>query len=752
MSVYDVKGKNAIVTGAGSGICLAFAKQLLENGCSVVIADLKLRPEAEEFVNKWATTESGKPTVHFHKTDISDWAQISSLWEAALEKLGQIDIVCNGAGVYEPPSSTFWNPPGVSPLAEDKADGSPGVYNTFAVNALGPIRLAQIAMDYWLQNRNVQGNILWVASCGGYMHSLQTPLYFASKAAIVSFVKSLSTVRKRFGIRNAAVCPGSVHTPIFHPEYCRDRVPPDTLGLTAEQCADVMFQVLTGEKYGDGNIVETMLIGNRESNSVNVREVPMEALYPTVVAEGSHDGFNSSFSLSQAQIKDANLSETVASSINTVINFHQSSLANGGPKQDDFYSLPGKPTDLRPGQVLKVQEVTNPAPFSIAPGSSLSRILYATRNFNGTIIPASAYILWPFLPRQFNGQSGRKAPAVLWAHGTSGFFIDSAPSAHRGLYYENVVPLSLAQEGYAVVAPDFAGLGVDKSWDGSDIPHQYFATPAGAQDTLFAMEAALETFRNRLSGKFAIMGHSQGGGIAWGAAEALAKGKDTNGRKAFVELLKDYVGTISIAPVTKPLSTSRLFSSYSASIALSSIFPDFKPSQWLTPLGVARQKLMKQIGGSVAAGQQLFFTEPQNTFEKSDWYNSSYHATAFDKLGTVGDKPFAGPLLVIQGSEDFFIAASTTNETIAKTAALYPDISLSYIYVDKFGHTPIISGVRSLWMAWLEDRFQGKQQQKRLKRTHVRGWLGGDKPFFGSNGYLQWSGAPEYLYQNPGAV
>ncbi|EMT69620.1 hypothetical protein NOF04DRAFT_14382 [Fusarium oxysporum II5] len=290
MSVYDVKGKNAIVTGAGSGICLAFAKQLLENGCSVVIADLKLRPEAEEFVNKWATTEGGKPTVHFQKTDVSDWAQISSLWDAALEKLGQIDIVCNGAGIYEPPSSTFWNPPGVSSLSEDKADGNPGVYKTFAVNALGPIRLAQIAMDYWLQNRNVQGNLLWVASCGGYLHSLQTPLYFASKAAIVSFVKSLSTVRKRFGIRNAAVCPGAVHTPIFHPEYCRDRMPPETLGLTAEQCANVMFQVLTEPKYGDGNIVETMLIGNRESNSVNVREVPMEALYPTVVAGGSHDG------------------------------------------------------------------------------------------------------------------------------------------------------------------------------------------------------------------------------------------------------------------------------------------------------------------------------------------------------------------------------------------------------------------------------------------------------------------------------
>ncbi|KAF5593032.1 secretory lipase [Fusarium pseudocircinatum] len=493
-----------------------------------------------------------------------------------------------------------------------------------------------------------------------------------------------------------------------------------------------------------GSLIFSLLLSTAFLGATQAQGLPPALPFST--------GFNSSFSLSAAQIKEANLSETVASSVNTVINFHQSSLANGGPKQDDFYTLPEKPADLRPGQILKVQEVTDPAPFSIAPGSSLSRILYATRNFNGTIIPASAYILWPFLPRQFNSKTNNKAPAILWAHGTSGYFIDSAPSAHRGLYYENVVPLSLAQEGYTVIAPDYAGLGVDKSWDGSDIPHQYFATPAGAQDTLFAMEAAFEAFPNRLSGKFAIMGHSQGGGIAWGAAESLAKGKDTSGRQAFGELLKAYVGTISIAPVTKPLTTPRLFSSYSASIALSSIFPDYKPSQWLTPLGVARRKLMRQIGGSVAVGQQLFFTESQSVFEKQNWYDSSYHATAFDKLGAVGDKPFAGSLLVIQGSEDFFIAASTTNETVASAADSYPDNSLSYMYVDKFGHTPIISGVRSLWMAWLEDRFQGKKQKKGLERTYVNGWLGDDKHFLGSNGYFQWSGAPEYTYQNPGAV
>ncbi|KAJ4171569.1 hypothetical protein NW754_013339 [Fusarium falciforme] len=279
--------------------------------------------------------------------------------------------------------------------------------------------------------------------------------------------------------------------------------------------------------------------------------------------------FNSSFALTPAQIKAAGLSETIASSINAIVNFDRSNLANGGPRQDDFYTPPPKRANLRPGQVLKVQEVTDPEPFNIASGSSLSRILYTTRDINGTVIPASAYILWPFIPRQFDGEPKGKAPVVLWAHGTSGFFADAGPSAFRTLQYDDKMPNHLVQAGYAVVAPDYAGLGLEKSWDGSTIPHQYFAMPAAGQDTLYAMEAALEAFGKRLSGKFAVAGHSQGGGVAWSAAELLASGK----KNAFKHLIKGYVGTISFAPITETLPSPNFAST--VGMRVSSIFPDF---------------------------------------------------------------------------------------------------------------------------------------------------------------------------------
>lgn len=119
----SVKGRTAIITGAGSGtsvyrlshhycrpythacsgINFAFAKLLLEGGCNVLIADLTLRPEAKALVETYST---GSPQAIFQETDVRDWLQLERMFEVAEKELGEIDIVCPGAGVYEPVSVT----------------------------------------------------------------------------------------------------------------------------------------------------------------------------------------------------------------------------------------------------------------------------------------------------------------------------------------------------------------------------------------------------------------------------------------------------------------------------------------------------------------------------------------------------------------------------------------------------------------------------------------------------------------------
>ncbi|KAF6807331.1 nad-dependent 15-hydroxyprostaglandin dehydrogenase [Colletotrichum musicola] len=290
MSAYEVKGKFAVVTGGGSGINRVFVQMLLEAGCSVVIADLKLTADAENTLQKYSKENAATNGAYaiFHPTDLVNWSQINSLWETALATFPQVDIVCNGAGLYEPPASSFWSPPGVFPLAEDPADAKVGQYKTISVNTIAPIRLAQIAIDYWLQNRSVQGNLIWVASLGGYVHSIHTPMYFASKAAIVSMVKSLGRLRTEVGIRNAAVCPGATDTPIFHPDYCRQRIRADELHMTPQQLAGLMMRVLTEPEFGEGNIMEAMMLGNKKNATLGVREVPMHLLYPSCGAGEDH--------------------------------------------------------------------------------------------------------------------------------------------------------------------------------------------------------------------------------------------------------------------------------------------------------------------------------------------------------------------------------------------------------------------------------------------------------------------------------
>lgn len=83
------------------GINLSFARLLLDNGCNVLIADLALRPEAQTIVDKH-TGQSGTARAIFQPTDVTDWQQLDQMFEVAEKEFGEIDLVCPGAGVYEP--------------------------------------------------------------------------------------------------------------------------------------------------------------------------------------------------------------------------------------------------------------------------------------------------------------------------------------------------------------------------------------------------------------------------------------------------------------------------------------------------------------------------------------------------------------------------------------------------------------------------------------------------------------------------
>lgn len=101
----NVAGKTAIITGAGSGINFALAQLLLSKDCNVIIADLTLRQEAQLLVSGYTS----QPRCIFRKTDVKDWLQLKAVFDAATEVFDGADIVCPGAGVYEPVSKKLSN-------------------------------------------------------------------------------------------------------------------------------------------------------------------------------------------------------------------------------------------------------------------------------------------------------------------------------------------------------------------------------------------------------------------------------------------------------------------------------------------------------------------------------------------------------------------------------------------------------------------------------------------------------------------
>lgn len=194
----------------------------------------------------------------------------------------------------EPPSSSFWNPPGISPLSQDDPKANPGSYHLLAVNLTGPIRFSQIALDYWLHHQ-IRGNLLIVASMAAYLPMAGTPLYCASKGGLAAFAQSLAQCKARFGIRVACVCPATTWTPCVRQAYCAGKVRAHDMNMTAAECACIMLRLVTEERYGHGEVVEGMQFATPamgEPSDVRVRTVPYQALMPPVDLQGEFSGKN----------------------------------------------------------------------------------------------------------------------------------------------------------------------------------------------------------------------------------------------------------------------------------------------------------------------------------------------------------------------------------------------------------------------------------------------------------------------------
>ncbi|KAL9007339.1 MAG: hypothetical protein Q9173_007361 [Seirophora scorigena] len=322
-------------------------------------------------------------------------------------------------------------------------------------------------------------------------------------------------------------------------------------------------------------------------------------------------------------------------------------------------------------------------------------MIFQSSTLNNTSgVPVSAFILWPYLPRR---QPDGTYPIVVWAHGTSGFPGTCAPSAYRNLLYQYATVFALVLQGYVVVAPDYAGLGVTRDTQGREIVHPFSVTPSHANDLFYSVQAARTAFPGLLSKEFVVVGHSQGGGAAWGAAVRQAQTP-----------VEGYLGAVVGSPATDTLSlgpgTEGPLTVFAAH-TLEGLYPSssFSASDLLTPAGLGRLRLMQEIGACSSVATLLLF---ENGLARPGWQSNPYFQ-AWSNLTNPAGKPIGGPMLVIQGENDPRVPLNTTSKSVNETCARYPGSQLRYAMFEGSTHVPVMYAAQRLWLDWIADRFAG---------------------------------------------
>ena len=181
------EGRTALVTGAASGIGLAIARRLAEEGARVFAAD------RQQQVLEGAAGAIGCESVAL---DVTDGAQVAAAVQRVLESAQRLDVVVNAAGVM---------------VADNVADIDDVQWaRMLDVNLTGAMRVCRAALP--AMQRQHHGAIVNIASVAAFNASAGMASYAASKAGLVAMTRALANAYGAEGIRANCLCPGWVRT------------------------------------------------------------------------------------------------------------------------------------------------------------------------------------------------------------------------------------------------------------------------------------------------------------------------------------------------------------------------------------------------------------------------------------------------------------------------------------------------------------------------------------------------------------
>ncbi|OCG28335.1 2-deoxy-D-gluconate 3-dehydrogenase [Gilliamella sp. wkB108] len=189
-NVFDLSGKNAVVTGASRGLGKSFAESLANAGANIIIIDTIHNPETEQAIRSYGVS------CETYQFDLANFDQYSDLVEKIITKYQHIDILVNNAGIQRRhPSVDF-----------PKADWD----LVLNINLNAVFFMCQAFGRHMLERG--YGKIINIASLLAFQGGFTIPAYTAAKSAVSGFSKSLSNEWASKGVNINCIAPGYIAT------------------------------------------------------------------------------------------------------------------------------------------------------------------------------------------------------------------------------------------------------------------------------------------------------------------------------------------------------------------------------------------------------------------------------------------------------------------------------------------------------------------------------------------------------------
>lgn len=361
-----------------------------------------------------------------------------------------------------------------------------------------------------------------------------------------------------------------------------------------------------------------------------------------------------------------------------------------GPKGDAFYAPP-KPLTGRHGRLIWARRQTGPDALK----RNARLMLYRSKSVDGDVVAVSGSLALPRGPKPKGGW-----PVVTYAHGTVGVADACAPTHgyDERLLVSYAYPLvrRFLDAGYAVVRTDYEGLGTPGV-------HPFLIGRSEGRSVLDAVRAARE-LEPRLSRRYVIAGHSQGGHAALFAAALAPK---------WVPDLR-LRGTVALAPASHlraQFEATRVLSQPGGGLgalvalglrAANVVAPQARVSELLTPRARSfYPDTLRRCLDTLQAGDSVGGL-PLNEILRGD-------ADLGALLGVIGAQDpehltITSRVRLLQGTADGTVFAAFTNQLVAELRGR--GTKLAYTTYDGVSHAGVIEAGGADAMRWIERRLQ----------------------------------------------